>query len=99
MGIRLSRPKRTKRDINHAQVRDDCRALGMVVWDLADYGGKIFDLLCCWRGRCVPVEVKQPGHEQELTDAEQLGIAELRTVGIEVVIATCAEDVIRVFGE
>ena len=87
------RPKYTRRDINHAEVVKDLRDMGMVVWDLADCGGKILDLMVFWRGMAVPVEVKQPGQERNLTEDERASMLELETVGIWPVICVCAEDV------
>jgi len=92
-----SRPRHTKPDVNHAEVRDDCRAAGMVVWDLKDMGGKLPDLLCVWRGRCVPVEVKAPGKSDDLTDGERDGMAECADAGVAWVIAESAEDVLEAF--
>ena len=91
----MPRPKHTKRDKNQAQVVADCKKMGMQVWDLADFGGEILDIVVHWRGRSVPVEIKQPGHENELTDDEARVIAELRGVGIPVIVATCVEDIIN----
>lgn len=73
----------------------DLRALGAVVWDLADLGGEVLDLLVFWRGEVIPVEVKRPGCEQDLTNGEREGIAKLRRAGVEPVIATTAEDVLE----
>ena len=93
-----SRPRHTRKDVNHAPLRDQCRALGMVVWDLADIGGKLPDLLVIWRGRCVPVEVKAPGKRDDLTDGERDGLAECADAGVDWVIATDLDDVLRAFG-
>ena len=93
-----SRPRHTRKDANHTAIRDQCRALGMVVWDLADIGGKLPDLLCIWRGRCVPVEVKAPGKRDDLTQGERDGQAECGDVGVEWCVATCCIDVLRAFG-
>ena len=93
-----SRPRHTKPDANHGEVRDGCRALGMVVWDLKDIGGKLPDLLVIWRGRCVPVEVKAPGKRDDLTDGERDGLAECADAGVGWVIATDLDDVLRAFG-
>jgi len=88
------RPRHTKRDKNQAQVVSDLRRLGMVVWDLADQGGKILDLMVFWKGQAVPVEIKQPGLERDLTEEERGSMRELIGVGICPVIAVCAEDVV-----
>ena len=77
-----ARPRYTKPDRNHAEIRDQCRALGMVVWDLKDLGGKVPDLLCIWRDQCVPVEVKAPGKRDDLTDGERAGRDECGAVGV-----------------
>ena len=89
----MIRPKHTKRDRNHAQIVQDLKALGMVVWDLADLGGHVLDILVFFRGKCLPVEIKSPGGE--LTASERASIEELRAVGVEAIVATCAEDVVE----
>ena len=93
-----SRPRHTRRDINHSMLVIQCRALGMVVWDLADSGGRLPDLLVIWRGRCVPVEVKAPGKSDDLTDGERDGMAECADVGVKWIVATDLDDILRVFG-
>jgi hypothetical protein len=90
-----SRPRWTRRDQNQSQIMQELRQLGAVVWDLADRGNGVLDLMVFWRGVAMPVEVKRPGHESDLTENETCGIAELRAVGIEVIIATSTEDVIN----
>ena len=92
------RPRHTKPDANHAAIRDQCRALGMVVWDLKDIGGKLPDLLVIWRGRCVPVEIKPPGKRERLTMGERVGLAECADVGVDWVIAEDLDDVLDAFG-
>jgi hypothetical protein len=91
------RPKYTKKDKNHKKIVRECRELGMILWDTADIGGKILDLIVFWRGKALPVEVKQKGKEDDLTEEEKIGIEELRFVGIEPVVATCLEDILKAF--
>ena len=67
----------------------------MLVWDLADHGKEVLDTLVFWRGKCVPVEIKQPGKESDLTYDEAKSIALLKEMRIPVIIATCVEDIIR----
>lgn len=93
----MSRPKHTRRDANHATTLSDCRAYGMVVWDTADIGGKVLDALVCWRGHCLPVEIKPVGKCDHLTDGEHEGIDELARVGVYAVVATRLEDILRAF--
>ena len=88
------RPRHTRRDRNQQRIIDDLRKLGAVVWDLADHGGEVLDLLVFWRGKAVPVEVKQPGHKHDLTKGEADSIIALGCVGVEAIIATSTEDVI-----
>jgi len=90
----MARPKHTRRDANQAQLVEELRDLGAVVWDTADLGGRVLDLVVAWRGVMRPVEVKAAGSEQYLTDGERESIEELRYAGVEAIIATCAEDVI-----
>ena len=94
----MNRPKHTRKDANHASIVNRCRSLGIVVWDTADLGGCVLDTLMCWRGRCIPVEIKTPGNADALTDGEREGIAALADVGVQAVVATRLEDVLRAFG-
>ena len=98
-GKNMTRPRRTRRDRNQAALLAELEARGMVVWDLSDLGGKILDAIAFWRGRAVPVEIKAPGCERDLTDGERASIEALRGVGVEPVVATRAEDVTRRFEE
>jgi hypothetical protein len=91
----MVRPKHTKKDKTHKDLVKDCRDLGMVVWDLADLGGEVLDLMVFWRGKALPVEVKSP--KGKLTEKEQDSIEKLRAIGVEPVIATCVEDVLKAF--
>ena len=93
------RPKHTKPDANQAQIVADLRDLGAVVWILADLGGEVLDLMVFWRGLAIPVEVKRSGCEHIITDGEHESMVALEGVGIPYAIATCAEDVLRVFEE
>jgi hypothetical protein len=81
--------------VNQPEIVRDLQKLGAVVWDLADHGGEVLDLLVCWRGQCRPVEVKQPGCKDDLTADERESIRLLECVGVEAIVATCAEDVIE----
>jgi len=94
----MIRPKHTRKDENHPQIVKDCRALGMVVIDTADIGGVVLDVVVCWRGRCLPVEIKMPARRDQLTLGERVAIEELERVGVQAVVATCLEDVLVAFG-
>lgn len=87
-----TRPKRTKKDANQLQIVHDLIALGAVVWDCANVGGEVLDLIVFWRGLAIPVEIKALGKLEDLTDGEREGIRKLRLVGVEPVVATCTED-------
>lgn len=93
----MARPKRTKKDANQLEIVHHLERLGAVVWDCANIGGVVLDLVVFWRGLAVPVEVKAPGKRHDLTDGEREGIRKLREVRIEPVVATCTEDVVRAF--
>jgi len=69
----------------------------MVVWDTADLGGKVLDIIVFWKGKAVPVEIKSEGNEIDLTDSERSGIEELKFVGVKAVIATRIEDILEQF--
>ena len=89
-----SRPRHTVKDHNQAAIAADLRKLGAVVWDVADLVGTL-DLVVHWRGVTRVVEVKRPGHEDDLTPNERETISKLQLVGIEPIIATSTEDVIK----
>jgi len=94
------RPHRTaKVDENQAEIVADLRSLGAYIWITASLGGEVLDLIVFWHGRAVPVEVKRPGKGEDLTDGEREGIRRLREVGIEVLVATCTEDILQAFEE
>lgn len=94
-GLRsLMRPKYAKPDLNQSELVADLRALGMVVWVTASLATPVLDLVVSWRGKVAIVEVKRPGQEADLTEGEVESIAELKAVGVPVIIATCAEDVV-----
>jgi len=92
----MGRPRHTKKDTTHKDIVQGCRELGMIVWDTADIGGEILDLMIFWRGRAVPVEIKTPG-KIRLTEKEEIGIKKLRDVGVEPIIATNIEDILKAF--
>ena len=94
----MSRPKHTRRDANHRQLVSNCHQLGMVVYDTADIGGECPDTIICWRGKCLPVEIKFPGKSHDLTDGERAGMENCAIVGVPWVIATELDDVLRAFG-
>ena len=90
----MGRPKRTKRDTCQKQVVEDLRNVyHAIVWDVADEGGEVLDLIVFWRGVCLPVEVKSPGGK--LTKAQKRSIARLRAVGVEAIVAGTAEEVVE----
>jgi len=93
------RPKYPKPDANQLQIVDDCRAVGMYVWDLSKLGGEVLDLMVFWHGEMLPVEIKMPGCENDLTDGERTALRILRERGIPAIVATCAEDVQEAFEE
>ena len=89
-----SRPRWTKHDTGQAQTIQELRQLGMIVWNLADHGGEVLDAIGFWRGAIRVIEFKRTGHEDDFTENETRSIEQLRNVGIEPIIATCAEDII-----
>lgn len=94
----MARPHRVVRtDENQAEIVADLQRLGAIVWRLSDLGGEVLDLLVCWRGKCLPVEVKTSDTEADLTEGERDSIRALSLVGVEAIVATCAEDVIGAF--
>ena len=47
--------------------------------------------------QCIPVEIKVPGQEQAFTKGEIEGMRRLSSVGVFPLVATSAEEIIRVF--
>lgn len=94
----MIRPKYTRRDNNHAELVGLCRELGIVVFDLADLGGKVPDTVMCYDGICLPVEIKSPGNEESFTPSEIEGMEECCDVDIPWVVAVEIEDILRAFG-
>ena len=92
------RPKYTRKDKNHLDIVHNLRDLGAIVWDLADLGGEVLDILVIWRGEIKIVEIKSEGHESDFTEDEEISIARLKDVGVEPVVALDTEDVLRAFG-
>ena len=90
------RPTYTKKDSNQLEIVRDLRDLGAVVWDTANIGGHILDLVVFFRGQARVVEVKAPGRIT-FTDGEIKSMEELELVGVEVVVAQNTEDVLAAF--
>ena len=95
----MNRPKRTRRDANQAEIVRALRSLGAVVWDLSDVGGQVLDLIVFWRGRTRVVEIKRPGHEDDLTSNERASMVDLLRMGVEPIVATCWQDVVAAWLE
>ncbi len=91
------RPKHTKPDAVQADLIRDLERVGMVVWNLSDCGGEVLDLMCFWRGRAVPVEVKSPGGRP--TPAQGVSFERLRAAGVEPIMAGTAEEVLAAWPE
>lgn len=89
------RPKRTKKDLNHAEIVNQCRDLGMIVWDTASLGGEILDIIIFWKGIATPVEIKSPGGT--LTKDEKTSLEKLAKAGIKAIIAYTIEDILEVY--
>ena len=88
----------TRRDVNHAEIRDGLRKLGAVVFDTADLGGRALDLAVCWRGRVVFAEVKNSEVRWEVSEKQRESIEALHAVGVEAIVAISIEDVVEAFG-
>ncbi len=93
----MTRPKHTKKDANQLEIVHELEALGAVVWDCANIGGTVLDLIVFWRGLAIAVEIKVPDNRDGLTDNERKGIRLLKQVGVEAVVATCTEDIVEAF--
>lgn len=95
----MTRPKHTRRDTNQLSMVAILRSIGMVVWDCADLGGDVLDLVCHWRGQTRVVEVKRPGQRHMLTPNEQESIYALSAVGVEAIVAETWRDVVEAWEE
>jgi hypothetical protein len=93
----MPRPKYTKKDLNHAEIVAQCRELGMIVWDVADLGGEVLDIIVYWRGRAIPIEIKSEGGK--LTEDERISLEKLESCGIKTVVAYSIDDIVRAFDE
>ena len=91
----MPRPKRTKKDSNHAEIVAQCRELGMIVWDVADLGGEVLDIIVYWHGKTVPVEIKSKGGS--LTEDERISLDKLNSCGIRAIVAYSIEDIVEAF--
>lgn len=65
----LSR-RNPRRDANEKPIREALEAVGVEVWPIS--GKNRPDLLCCYRGRWMPLAVKMP--KGALTDDEKQGV-------------------------
>lgn len=88
------RPRHPKTDTNQAQIIAELGDLDMWVINTSSLGGAVLDLVVCWRGVCLPVEIKMPGCEDDLTDGERTALTELHRRGIPAFVATSTEDVL-----
>lgn len=88
------RPRYPKTDLNQSELVADLRGLGMVLWITASLATPVLDAIAFWRGHMAVIEIKQPGHEEDFTLGEVESIAALEAVGIQVCVATRAEDVV-----
>lgn len=91
------RPRYTQKDKNHAKILSYARDLGMITIDTSNIGGEVLDCIICWRGLCIPFEIKQPGKEDDLTPGERKGIRKLARVGVTAPVATDINDVLAEF--
>jgi len=94
------RPRHPKPDTNQAEIVAKLREQGMCVHDVSSLGGDILDLfvggynLKTRRDEWVQVEIKT--EKGALTDGQQKYLA--KWIGLPVVIARNAEDVLQYFG-
>ena len=95
----MARPRHTKRDANHQDVIDGCRAGGLNVWDIADMPG-LLDLIVAGYNvhkhdyEQLLVEVK-PDPSAPFTEDEKRILEENPHTTM---VAYSAEDVLRRFG-
>ena len=94
----MNRPRRTRRDANQSPIVSEARAVGMLWLDTSDNGGEMLDGIFCWRGQCIPTEIKAPGKAGSLTVGERVIIAKLAAVGVKAAIVESFDDVLRAFG-
>ena len=95
----MTRPKHTRHDTNQLSMVAILRSLGMVVWDVADTGGDVLDLVCHWRGQTRVVEVKRSGQRDALTPNEKASIKALKDVDVKAIVAETWRDVVEAWEE
>jgi len=93
------RPRHTRKDKNQLSMATILRSLGMVIWDTANLGGEVLDLVVHWRGQTRVVEVKRPGHRHMLTPNERASIDALAFVGVTAIVAETFQDVLDAWKE
>ena len=66
-------PRYSRSDSNHVEIASRLRLHpGVSVWETQDVGGGFGDVVVGYAGRNWMFEIKRPGHEGELTAAENL---------------------------
>ena len=92
-----ARPRYPKPDRNQAEIIDQLTEMGLVVWNLSSLGGNVLDIVVFGYGRALPVEIKFHGLESDLTEGEAESIRQLSEVGVEALVASDAEQIVRQF--
>ena len=90
-----------KVDANHAPLLRLMRQIGAYVYDTSRVGGGFPDALVFWRGRAIPVEIKdgsKPPSARKLTEAQEALHARWASAGWPVVVVETEADVFRLLG-
>lgn len=93
------KPRRA--DANQADLVRTWRGMGATVIDVHALGVAGFDALVGWRGRWVPVEIKdgrKPPSARKLTNVESLRQAECERAGLPYHIVATEADALAVLG-
>jgi hypothetical protein len=88
-----------KVDANHSELVKLWRDMGATVWDLSGVGKGIADVLVGWRGRWVPVEIKdgtKPPSARRLTPAQILLHGEIRHKELPLYVVTNEEEALAI---
>lgn len=88
-------------DANHGPILAALRSLGALVVDTSHVGQGFPDALVVWRGRCLPVEIKdgsKPPSRRKLTPAQTVFHAEWERAGCPVTVLQTENDALRFLG-
>jgi hypothetical protein len=88
-------------DDNHRPILAALRSLGAIVTDTSHVGDGFPDAFVLWRGKCLPVEIKdgsKPPSRRKLTPAQTVFHAEWARAGVPVTVLETEDDALKFLG-